>query len=147
LHGEDEDWVNLTHAKLLSLLGDVEPQSTFFRRYRVPLFFCLALTLGWVLDQILSHILVVIGQSKLVPWTWTLFWQHLWLSAMLGVGPAGWLLSVVGRAYPSIEIQTGSPRSWHEARLRQRLKVILAIAIVGPSADLLYDIYKAIVGA
>ena len=147
LHSDDEDWVNLAHAKASKLLDSIEPQSGFLRRYGTWLFFPFALIVGWPLKNLFFLVLRWFGQTKQVPWSYAAFSNHLIFAFILGGLPAMWLLAYAAKAYPSIEIQTGPNRGWKEARLRSKLRLVLAVAIVGPLANFLYDIYKAIFAA
>jgi hypothetical protein len=147
LSSEDEDWVNLAHTRLSKLLESVDRQSTFLRRHFWWLFPILTVGIGWMLAKGFFWILLYFGQGKLVPWSWSVFGQYIVIAIIMGAGPAAWLLGYAAVAYPSVEIQTGPSRNWAEARRRKRIAVLLAIFIVGPFVNFLYDIYRASVGA
>jgi hypothetical protein len=144
LHSGDDDWVNLAHGKVSKLLDSTEPQSDFLKKHGVWLTLPLALTIGWPLKSLFMQILIWVGQAKQVPWSLSILMQHLTFSGILGFLPATILLSYAANAYPSVEIQTGPPRKWQEAARRKRLRVVFSLAVIAPSADLLYDVYQKI---
>lgn len=142
VYGDDEDWVNLTHGKVINILNTVQRQNRIIRGYPIWLWLALAISIGWVLDRGLSWYLVYIGEAKLVNWSWTLFAQHMFQSALLGVLPAGWLTEYLRKSFPTIELRLGPEHTWVEAR-RQRLLIAgIGVALIGPSGDILADVYR-----
>jgi len=123
------------------VLSSAEPQSVFFSRYGGWLVVPFAFVIGWPLKNLLFIILKWFGLTKQVPWSGEVLFQHLLFAGILGFLPSLWLLARAAGAYPSVEIQAGPSRFWREARQRSRLRIILGVAIIAPSANFLYDIY------
>ena len=142
IYGDDEDWVNLTHGRVAKLLSTVERQNRLVRDYPVLIWAILAFTIGWVLDRGLSWYFITTGQAKLVPFTWSIFGQHLFTSFMLGITPAGIFTDFIRKSFPSIELRLGPPHTWVEARRQRYLLGLLGLLVVGPSGDLIADVFR-----
>jgi len=144
ISGIDQDWVNLAHHNISKQLDQTNEQSTVAYRYRFLFGSVLTLVMGWALKNVFLAILSAMGQTKKVPWSAELFGQHLFLSVFLGILPAMGLLTYTISAFPSIEILTGPERAWTAAIRRKKLAAIAALTVMAPSANLLYDGYRAL---
>ena len=145
LQSSDEDWVNVAHTNLSKVLNNVKPQSTFIKRNLLWLIPSFTILIGWPLKKILYLFLTEIGQAHSASWSWALLGQHFFFAAVLGVLPAIMLLTyAIDKAFPGIEFQTGPSHFWKESKLRQQLKVLFGLLVLGPLGSLIYDIYKAI---
>lgn len=142
IYGNDEDWVNLTHGKVAKLLSTVQRQNWLVRGYPFLIWVILAFTIGWVLDRGLSWYWLTTGQAKLVPSTWSLLGQHLFIGFMLGITPAGIFTEFIHKSFPSIELRLGPSHTWVEARRQRYLLGLLGLLVVGPSGDLIADVYR-----
>jgi hypothetical protein len=146
LQSSDEDWVNVAHTNLSKVLNNVKPQSVFIKRnmlWLIPLF---TILIGWPLKKIFYWVLLKLGQAHSASWNWALLGQHLFFAAMLGVLPAMMLLGyAIERAFPGIEFQTGPSHVWKESKMRNQLKILFGLLVLGPLGSFIYDIYKAII--
>jgi hypothetical protein len=143
LHSDDEDWVTVTYARISKVIENVEPQFTAFERFGFWLGCLFALIIGWPLKSLFLFWGLRAGFAKVVPsWTWDLLFKHIVLATVFGALPAIILTAYAASAFPQLEIKTGPPQRWKAARRRSHLKIILAVVVLAPLGNLLYDAYK-----
>lgn len=149
IYGHDEDWVNLTWQKLTDRLATMEYQPSLDTRYHKVAFIILTALAGWLMLSGLLHVMRFFSPPSTTPSTASsssiasVYFMVACLVFSFGIWPTGWLFSYARRAYPSVELQTGPARERLEPLRRSRLKWFCGIFIVGPSANLLYDIYRS----
>jgi hypothetical protein len=144
LYGDDEDWVNLTHGQISKRLEGVARQNLIVRKYSVYLWAMLTLTIGWCLSRMLTYYLINYHGVKGVPMTWALLGRDIIFSCTLGSMPALLFIEFLRKSFPSIELRTGAEHTWKEARRQKYLAAFVAVAILGPSGDIIADIYREI---
>ena len=159
VNGDDSNWVNGTLKKLEEIVDSFEPQNTFIKRFRVPLFLVLDLTLGLA---IFNAINLIFGWLFPIPQGYTLSDEavrflnvnkniivflyiliKLWLVAWLGKHPATRLMVWLENMFPSVELQIGPEHKLSEKR--RRVQIVNFVSVTGIVSLLLQLVYETTV--
>jgi hypothetical protein len=145
LHGDDEDWVNLTHEKVIKKLAGVARQNSFIRTYGASLRVMLTIAFGWCILRVLTYYSIHFLGVHWVQMSWSQLGRDIVFGSMLGFVPAALFVERLRQSFPSIELRTGAEHTWKEARRQRYLKAAFSIAILGPSGDIIKEIYRQII--
>jgi hypothetical protein len=77
--------------------------------------------------------------------SWSQLGRDIVFGSMLGFVPAALFVERLRQSFPSIELRTGAEHTWKEARRQRYLKAAFSIAILGPSGDIIKEIYRQII--
>ncbi|MBX3739376.1 MAG: hypothetical protein KF712_00185 [Akkermansiaceae bacterium] len=141
ISGHDEDWVQLTHAKINKLLSNHKSNSGLYWRFH------------WVVSVVLIvlcvFLFVRLGRfmaGKILDEQYLKVYSVLEsFVGLVGVFVGFALLLYMNLAYPVMEIQTGPVNGWRAMNRRKRVKPILWFLFVAPFLTYLGDLWKMII--
>jgi hypothetical protein len=133
--GKDSEWLNETFIVFKDLLEACRNQSTFVRKYRIPIIVAIIGLLSvFLVNFIKFFIKAEVSFPKIVA---NIFNDDLLyyviIFAVVSATPAVLIYRWLKKLYPAVELQTG-PDSWKLQKERRNKIILLFLAIIVPLA-------------
>lgn len=147
----EEDWVNANYQGLSSVIKTFSPQFRVSTNVEILSVVLIAPIIGWMIMKVafILPIWPLISETSsdrtasTIKVSSVLVYFLAYLTTLFtGAHPLLWLISFIRKSFPLVELQVGPPQFRTAEIKRKWLGGILAVAVVAPLGNLLYDIYK-----
>lgn len=135
--GNDVAWVDGIFAELERIASAIKPQSAWFQNWRRLIVFVFAVAIGFVFTKVMAllsgppdnapdpHWIVV---ARAHPPLLTMF--KVAVLFLMGIFPAGWLVSWIGRLWPDLEFDFGPEHLKNSKKWRARIGAVATLILL-----------------